>query len=143
MQTVVISALWIFFGVWRGAGELIVANALVNISCLAILRLKYTIEKPKIDVRLIVSSLKRKIITMFVGGLMVFIAMAIAMPSLRVILGWVTVTLNVTQLVPQAIKSFNTKSTKDLSWWTLLRKSLSLLCSGHYTAFGMGYTRLL
>src|SRR3989338_9227631 len=56
VQTVVISALWIFFGVWRNAAEIIMANVVVNVSCLAILTVKYYVERPKIDIRLIFSS---------------------------------------------------------------------------------------
>lgn len=115
------SALWVLFGIWRNAGEIIAANAIVNISCLAILIAKYFVEKPKINIRLIFSSLIRVIIAISVGCLAVFTIAAIIMPPLREILGWVTVAINISQLVPQAIKSFRTKSTKDLSWWTFVQ----------------------
>ncbi len=37
---------------------------------------------------------------------------------IKEIFGWIAVVLTATQLIPQAVKSFRTKSTKDLSWWT-------------------------
>jgi len=119
--TLVISALWVMFGVWRGAGEIIVANVIVNVSCIAILAIKYFVERPKIDTRLIFSSLTRKTIAIVAVGVAVLAIAAIAIPSLRGALGWVTTALNVSQLIPQAIKSFVTKSTRDLSWWTFLQ----------------------
>jgi MtN3 and saliva related transmembrane protein len=109
LQTVVISVLWVFYGIWHGSFEIIFANIMVNISCLVIVMLKYSVEKPKINGSLIAA---------FVSALIISIVVAGFVPFLRVILGWVVVVLNVTQLIPQAIKSFRTKSTKDLSWWT-------------------------
>ena len=119
--TFVISALWVIFGIWRGAGEIVAANATVNVSCIAILATKYFVERPKISLRLIFSSPAKMVIAIFAVGLMVLVIAAIARPLLREILGWVTVALNVGQLVPQAIKSLVTKSTRDLSWWTFLQ----------------------
>lgn len=119
--TVAISALWILFGVWRHSGVIIVANAIVNVSCLAILATKYFTERPKIDIRQIFSSPARMAVAILAVGLIALAAGAAVAPSLRGILGWVTVALNVSQLIPQAVKSFRTKSTKDLSWWTFLQ----------------------
>jgi len=119
--TLVISALWILFGFWRNASEIIVANAIVNVSCIAILATKYFVERPKINIRLIFSSPARMIIAIIAVGLAALAIAAIAMPSLREILGWVTVALNVSQLIPQAVKSLVTKSTRDLSWWTFMQ----------------------
>jgi len=116
--TFVISALWVMFGIWRSAGEIVWANAIVNVSCIAILVTKYFVERPAINIRQIFSSPVRKIVAIIAVGVIVLAIAAIIMPSLRGILGWVTTVLNVSQLIPQAIKSFKTKSTKDLSWWT-------------------------
>lgn len=116
--TFVISALWIMFGIWRNASEIIAANAIVNVSCIAILATKYSIERPRIDVRLIFSSPARETIAIVAVGVVALAIGAIVAPSLREALGWVTVALNVSQLIPQAVKSLVTKSTKDLSWWT-------------------------
>lgn len=119
--TFVISALWVMFGFWRNANEIIWANAIVNVSCIAILAIKYSIERPRIDTRLIFFSPARKTIAIVAVGVAVLAIAAIVMPSLRGILGWVTTALNVSQLIPQAIKSLTTKSTRDLSWWTFLQ----------------------
>jgi len=119
--TVTISGLWALFGIWRNLGEIIVANIIVNVSCLAILLTKYFVERPKIDIRLIFSSPVKIAITIFSISLVALVIGAVAVPQLREMLGWVTVGLNVSQLIPQAVKSFVTKSTKDLSWWTFVQ----------------------
>jgi MtN3 and saliva related transmembrane protein len=120
-QTVVISLLWIFFGYWRHAPEIIAANVIVNISCLVILAQKYFTERPKADIPTLISSPVRKIIVIFAAALAIFVVAAIIAPPLRDILGWITVALNITQLMPQAVKSFRTKTTGDLSWWTFVQ----------------------
>lgn len=127
IQTFVISVLWTFYGFWHGAVEIIVTNILVNISCNAILMQKYFNEKPKI--RLVNPSFKTKLLVALIGVLGIFVITAIIIPSplLRGILGWFTVFLNVTQFMPQAFKSFKTKSTRDLSWWTFIQISVLTL----------------
>ena len=101
IQTVVLSTLWVFYGVWHNAVEIFVANILVNLSCDAILLQKYLNERPKLNIRSAVSSLKRTIVTILVSGLFVFLVVAVAMPSvlLRGILGWMNVGLNITQFM--------------------------------------------
>lgn len=132
--TLVISALWVLFGIWRNSFEIIAANAIVNVSCVAILATKYSIERPKIDIRLIFSSRARMSIAIFAVGLVILVIAAIAIPLFREILGWVTVALNVSQLIPQAIKSFVTSSTRDLSWWTFIQ---IFVISAMWTMYGV------
>jgi len=132
--TVAISGLWILFGIWRNSGEIIAANAIVNVSCLAILAVKYFVEKPKIGIRLMFVSKARMAIAIFAVSLAALTISAIFAPSLREALGWVTVGLNVSQLIPQAIKSLVTKSTRDLSWWTFMQ---IFLISIMWTLYGV------
>ena len=122
-QGAVVSALWICFGFWRHSLELIIANVAGNISCLIILVQKYLVEKPRINIRQIFFSPRKLILTIFVCGLVIFWVMTAATQSLQLkkILGWITVLLNVSQLIPQAVKSFKSDSTKDLSWGTFVQ----------------------
>lgn len=64
---------------------------LTSSNCIAILATKYSIERPKIDIRLVFSSSARMTIAIVAVALAVLIIAAIVMPPLREILGWVTV----------------------------------------------------